>query len=32
MQPKTLSESQIVKILKAAENGQAVKELCRDLG
>ncbi len=28
MQPKTFSESQIFKILKAAENGRALKDLC----
>ncbi len=32
MQPKTFSESQIFKILKAAENGRAVKDLCREYG
>lgn len=32
MQPKTFSESQIFKILKAAENGRTVKELCREYG
>lgn len=32
MQPKTFSESQIVKILKEAEAGRQIKELCRDYG
>ena len=32
MQPKVFSESQIVKILKEAEAGRSVKELCRDYG
>ena len=32
MQPKIFSESQIVKILKEAENGRLVKELCREYG
>lgn len=32
MQPKTFSESQIVKILKAVESGRAVKYLCREYG
>ena len=32
MQPKIFSESQIVKILKEAEGGRLVKELCREYG
>lgn len=32
MQPKVFSESQIVKILKEAESGRQVKDLCREYG
>ena len=32
MQPKVFTESQIFKILKEAENGRLVKELCREYG
>ena len=32
MQSKTFSESQIVKILKEAEAGRPIKELCREYG
>ena len=32
MQPKIFTESQIVKILKEAESGRLVKELCREHG
>lgn len=32
MQPKVFSESQIVKLLKEAEGGRQVKDLCREYG